>query len=172
MEEYDQLIGQYKEELTKQQEIFLTEKFAMQESIQSMQAQLHFEKEKSKSLQQELAQCPKKTDYLALRKRLFVVEQIAFHHEDAVTSSPTAMSSSSSKAMDELGEDMMSPNAPEQTTMISLELLLTNKIKGLEKELVEVRKVQFDSDQSLQQQKETLQQNAELIQKQLHTIHK
>lgn len=177
MEEYDQLIGQYKEELTKQQEIFLTEKFSMQELMQSVQEQLQLEKEKSKSLQQELAQCPKKTDYLALRKRLFVVEQIAFHHDDAVTSSPTAMTSSASstmtmKAMDELGEDMMSPNAPEQTSMISLELLLTNKIKGLEKELVETRKVQFESDQSLQQQKDTLQQNADLIQKQFHTIHK
>jgi homeobox protein cut-like len=175
LEEYDQLIGQYKEELTKQQELFLTEKFAMQETIQNMQVQLYSEKEKCKTLSQELAQCPKKADYIALRKRLFVVEQIAFHHEDAITSSPTAAMSSNTTtkaAMDEFGEDIMSPNAPEQTTMISLELLLTNKIKGLEKELVDIRKVQFESEQSLQQQKDTLQYNQELIQKQLNTIHK
>ena len=151
---YEQLVAQLRDELATQAESFRTEKLKLEASCREQTLQLQKEAETISRLQQELQARPRLEDLRAVKKRLRVVEKIAF--PEARGKFGVEAGDSDGELEDYVARRNLSPENSLETSDVPIEELLTNKIKNLERELLEGKKQLTDLREIETQQRDTL----------------
>ena len=124
------LVSRLRDELEEARDGQRGERQQLEASVRDISAALHRERELVGHLKADLSERPSKDEFHAVRRQLHLVQKIAFHVED-----------------DEV-EQVHSAGDPEHT-IASLEVLLANRLKGMESELSRLR---LELAESLQQE--------------------
>jgi len=124
------LVSRLRDELEEVRDGQRGERQQLEASVRDISASLHRERELVGHLKAELSERPSKDEFHAVRRQLHLVQKIAFHVED-----------------DEV-EHAHSAGDPENT-IASLEVLLANRLKGMESELSRLR---LELSEALQQE--------------------
>lgn len=124
------LVSRLRDELEEARDVQRGERQQLEASVRDISTALHRERELVGHLKADLSDRPSKDEFHAVRRQLHLVQKIAFHVED-----------------DEVGQ-AHSAGDPENT-IASLEVLLANRLKGMESELSRLR---LELAESLQQE--------------------
>lgn len=127
------LVSRLRDELEEARDGQRGERQQLETSVRDLSSALHRERELVGHLKADLSERPSKDEFHAVRRQLHLVQKIAFHVED-----DEVEQAHSASQLD-----------PEHTTIASLEVLLANRLKGMESELSRLR---LELAESLQQE--------------------